>query len=73
MKMETKCMTYTVSEVAKILGIGRNLAYEMVQNDKLPSIKLGSKRIVVPKAAIDEMLRRPVHKLTKHKFYIEEE
>ena len=46
---------YTVPEVAKILGINRNLAYELARSGTLPSIRLG-KRLVCPKKAIDRLL-----------------
>ena len=48
-------MTYTIPEVATLLGIGRNAAYEAAQRGEFPSLKFGS-RIVVPKVAIDRML-----------------
>ena len=46
---------YTVPQVAKILGINRNLAYELARRGTLPSIRLG-KRLVCPKKAIDRLL-----------------
>lgn len=48
--------TYSVDEVAALLGIGRNSAYEAVRRGDFPSIKVGN-RIVVPKGPIDRMLR----------------
>lgn len=47
--------TYTVAEAAKILGIGRNTAYEACNAGEIPTIRLGG-RILVPKAALDELL-----------------
>ena len=47
--------TYSIDEVAKLLGIGRNSAYEAARRGDFPTIKVGS-RIVVPKAALDRML-----------------
>ena len=41
----------TVSETAKILGIGRTKAYELVRTNALPVVRLG-KSIRVPKAAL---------------------
>jgi hypothetical protein len=46
---------YSVVETAKILHIGRNLAYELVGTGQIPSIRLG-KRIVVPAVALRRML-----------------
>ena len=45
----------SVTEVAKHLGIGRNLAYEAIQRGEIPSIKVGG-RILVPLAALEALL-----------------
>jgi excisionase family DNA binding protein len=55
MRIEMERQTYTVSEVAKILGIGRNTAYEICRNGDIPTIRLGG-RILVPRAAIHDLL-----------------
>ena len=47
--------TYKMDEAAKLLGIGRNQAYEAAKRGEIPSIKIG-KRVVIPKAALDKML-----------------
>ena len=52
---ETKPEVYTVPEVRKLLGINRNLAYEMARQGQIPTIKLG-RRLVCPKAAVDRWL-----------------
>lgn len=39
--------TYTVPEVADVLGIGRSLAYELARQGKIPVIQLG-RRLLVP-------------------------
>lgn len=49
----------TVPEAAKMLGISRNYAYELVKIGVLPSIKLG-KRILIPKLALMKMLEEGV-------------
>jgi len=51
-------LTLTVSETAKILGLGRNSAYEAVARGEIPVVKVG-KRLLVPKAALEKMLRDP--------------
>ena len=51
-------MTYSVTEVAKILGIGRNLAYQLVQKGDILAIKLGEKRLVIPRTVISNLLNR---------------
>ena len=50
-------LTYTVEEAAKLLGIGRGLAYEMVRDGSLPSLRLGQRRILVPRGALEALLR----------------
>ena len=47
--------TYTVDEVATILGIGRNTAYEVCRNGDIPTIRVGG-RILIPRDAIDDLL-----------------
>lgn len=47
--------TYNLEEVAKLLGIGRNQAYEGARRGDFPTIRIG-KRIVAPRAAIDKLL-----------------
>src|SRR5262249_11892645 len=50
------CATYTVDEVAKILGIGRATAYAALRKGIVPAFRIG-RRFVVPKAAIEAWLR----------------
>jgi len=40
-----------VCDVAQLLGIGRNLAYELVRQNRLPHIRLG-RRILIPREAL---------------------
>jgi excisionase family DNA binding protein len=55
-------LTYTVPEVAHLLGISRGSAYECVRAGQIPSLRLG-RRVVVARHALDELLngngRRP--------------
>lgn len=46
----------TVPEAAKLLRIGRNLAYELVAQGEIPSIRFG-RLIRVPRAALEERIR----------------
>ena len=52
-------LTYTVDEVARMLGISRGLAYEMVNRGELPSIRLG-RRVLIPCRAFDRWLDEAV-------------
>ena len=45
----------TVPEAAKLLRIGRNLAYELVAQGEIPSVRFG-RLIRVPRAALEERL-----------------
>ncbi len=44
-------LTLTVEQAAKVLGIGRSTAYELVHTGAIPSLRLG-RRIVVPTATL---------------------
>ncbi len=48
----------TVPEAARILGIGRVSAYRAVARGELPALRFG-RRVVVPKALLDGILRKP--------------
>ena len=50
--------TLTVDESAVYLGIGRQLAYKMANDGRLPTIRMG-KRMLVPRAALDQLLSVP--------------
>lgn len=53
--MSDEKLTLNVAEVAKLLGISRGLAYQLVKEGKLPVIPLG-KRLLIPKAQLYRML-----------------
>jgi excisionase family DNA binding protein len=44
-------LTLTVEQTAKLLGIGRSTAYELVRTGDIPSLRLG-RRILVPSSYI---------------------
>ncbi len=48
-------LTYKIEEAGRLLGIGRNQAYEAAKRGDFPTIKIGKRRLV-PKAALDRML-----------------
>ena len=48
-------MVVTVPEAARLLGISRTHAYELVARGDLTHLRLG-RRIVIPKHAIETML-----------------
>lgn len=50
--------TLTVEEVGRVLGIGRQLAYDQVRAGLIPALRLGQ-RWVVPRAALEAWLAEP--------------
>jgi excisionase family DNA binding protein len=52
-------LTLTVEQTAKLLGIGRSTAYELVHTGDIPSLRLG-RRILVPRDPLMDLLRRQV-------------
>lgn len=53
--MENHRLTFSVPEVAEVVGVSRAHAYELVRTGRLPSIRLG-RRLVVPRKALEEFL-----------------
>ena len=47
--------TLSVTETAKILGIGRNLCYARIKTGEIPVIKIG-RRYVIPQKAMQKLL-----------------
>lgn len=50
--------TLRIEEAAKVLGIGRTAAYAAAKRGEIPIIKIGGLRLV-PRPALDELLRNP--------------
>ena len=50
-------LVWTVEEAARLLGISRAHAYDLVALGELPHLRLG-RRLVVPKHAIEVLLAR---------------
>lgn len=56
--MNTEKLTLSIPETARILGISRNLAYELAAKGELPGlIRLGQKRVVCSRLAIERLLQ----------------
>jgi excisionase family DNA binding protein len=49
------CQTVTVPEAGRLLGIGRNAAYEAARRGEIPTIKIG-KLLRVPLVALQRKL-----------------
>lgn len=54
--MADERLTYTVEEVARMLGISRLSAYQAVHKGEIPSIKIG-RRFLIPKRALERLLQ----------------
>jgi len=54
---ETK-QTVSVEEAARILGISRGLAYQMVREHQVEVLHFG-RRIVIPKKVLERLLEQP--------------
>lgn len=50
-------LTYTVEEVASLLGIARGKAYQHVRAGDIPSIRMG-KRVLIPRDRFHARLNR---------------
>lgn len=48
-------LVYTVDETAKLLNIGMNKAYELIQQNEIPNKRVG-RRILIPKQALEKWL-----------------
>lgn len=55
--METERLTLTIEETARLLGIGRQLAYEKARTGEIPVIKIG-RRLLVPRRALERLLEQ---------------
>jgi len=56
-KRMDEALCVSVQTAARMLGISRNTGYLMVKLGQLPVIRCGERRLVVPLAALQEMLR----------------
>lgn len=49
-------LTMTVEEAGESLGISRATAYMLAKNGGIPVIRLGERRLVVPRKALEKLL-----------------
>lgn len=50
--------TMSVPEVCKVLGISRSLGFKLVKEGKIPAMRLGQKRLVIPTTAVIQMINK---------------
>jgi len=53
---KTERLTMTVEEAAIALGISRATAYSLVNQGRLPAIRISDRRLIVPIKALNELL-----------------
>ena len=49
-------LTMTIEEAGEALGISRATAYMLANTGRIPAIRISDRRLVVPKAALQELL-----------------
>ena len=54
-EQQEKSLVFSVSEVSKVLGIGRSNVYNLLHTGQIPCIKYG-KRMLIPRFALMKML-----------------
>lgn len=57
-----ECLTVSVEEAGRILGYSRNTAYDAAKSGELPTIRLGGRKIRVPRVALQRLLDGAVPK-----------
>ena len=53
-------LTFTIPEVAELLGISRSAAYELVAAGTIPAVPIGSRRRLVARHTIEELIGEPI-------------
>lgn len=53
---------YSISEVAKMLGVSRSTIQEMIFQNKIPWMPVGERRKVIPKKAFEEWIEKNTQK-----------
>ncbi len=49
----------SVGDVAEILGMSKNKAYELCHEESFPCIKVGKRKMIIPKPAFINWLNNP--------------
>ena len=61
-KNKSERLTMTIKEAGEALGVSRATAYMLAKTGGIPVIRLGERRLVVPKAALLKMLDQASNK-----------
>ncbi len=54
-------ITIDVRDLAKVLGVSRELLYGAVRRGELEAIRVGRRRVVIPLKVAEEMLGQKIH------------
>jgi excisionase family DNA binding protein len=54
----------TVEDLAAALGVGKNMAYELVQRDKLPGVIRIRRRYLIPRVIITRLINGEIAPIT---------
>jgi len=54
-------LTFTVDEVARLLGISRSGAYDSIARGEIPSLRIG-RRVLVPREPLLDLVRSARHR-----------
>lgn len=59
-------LTYTVTEAACALGIGRTVAYDLIRRGEIPHVRIG-RSIRIPRSSLDSWLTARTTPTTTHR------
>jgi len=55
-----KVLTYSVTEAARVLGVGQHSVYQAIREGRLPALRVGRKpKLRIPRVVIQELLCHP--------------
>lgn len=57
MSENEKPLAVTIEKAGQLLGISRNLAYQLAKAGKIPTVKLGERRLLVPMKDLEKLLK----------------
>lgn len=61
--MTTK-LVLTVPEAAAALGLSKNLCYSLIREGRIPSVRLGARKIAIPRAALERFIEESAMRST---------
>lgn len=56
--MDAEPLLVGVRDAARELGIGRDAAYQLVREGRLRVVRVGERRLLIPRAELAEFVRR---------------